>query len=115
MIELPWPPRDVSPNARGHWAKKARAVKAYRDACGWELIAQNAPKLKAERIAYSMTFHPPGDYAYDDDNLVARMKAGIDAVATYIDIDDSKWTLRSISRGEPKPKVGAVVIELEAA
>jgi hypothetical protein len=29
-------------------------------------------------------------------------------------VDDSRWSI-TIARGEPKPKVGAVVIELEAA
>ena len=30
QINLPWPPRELSPNARVHWAKKAKAAKAYK-------------------------------------------------------------------------------------
>ncbi len=30
---LPWPPADLSPNARQHWSKLARAKKADRTAC----------------------------------------------------------------------------------
>ena len=35
MIEivLGWPPSDLSPNARLHWAKLARAKKHYRQSC----------------------------------------------------------------------------------
>lgn len=111
---LPWPPKDVSPNARGHWSKKARAVKAYRDACGWECVAQNVPKVEAQSVHYTMTFHRPSNRGPwpDDDNLVGSMKAGRDAVATHIGLDDRHWRLKGIVRGETRPG-GSVIIEIE--
>ena len=30
VVKLPWPPQQLKPNWRGHWAAKARAVKRYR-------------------------------------------------------------------------------------
>lgn len=115
-IELPWPPRDVSPNhaVRLHWRRKAAAKKAYRDACGWECVAQNVKPIRAQSIAASITFHAPDRRARDIDNMLASIKAGIDAVASVIGVDDSRWSI-TIARGDPKPKQGAVVIELEAA
>ena len=123
-IELPWPPSDVSPNARGHWSKKAKAVKAYRDACGWECVAQGVEPLEAntlrvmeERgigISARITFHAPDKRPRDLDNMLGSVKAAIDAVATAIGVDDSRWSI-TIARGTPKPRIGAVLIELEAA
>ena len=31
-LTLPWPPKELSPNARQHWTKLAKAKKAYREA-----------------------------------------------------------------------------------
>jgi crossover junction endodeoxyribonuclease RusA len=113
-ITLPWPPKDVSPNSRGHWSKKARATKAYRDACGWECVAQNVRPVAAKSVRAVITFHAPDRRPRDIDNMLSSCKAAIDAVAWNIGVDDSRWSI-TIARGEPKPKVGAVVIELEAA
>ena len=38
-VTLPWPKRELSPNARVHHFVKARAVKAYRTGCAWEAKA----------------------------------------------------------------------------
>ena len=33
-VRLPWPPKELSPNARVHWARKAGVSQKYRqDAC----------------------------------------------------------------------------------
>lgn len=113
-VELPWPPKDVSPNARGHWTKLHRAKRAYGHACGWECHAQNVKPMSAEAIKATITFRAPDRRARDIDNMLASIKAGIDAVAETIGIDDSKWSI-TIARGETLPKRGAVVMELEAA
>ena len=46
---LPWPPKELSPNFRAHWAKLARAKKAYRAACAWTAKEQGAQHIEAER------------------------------------------------------------------
>src|SRR5690606_33368300 len=76
-VELPWPPKDVSPNARGHWSKKARAVKAYRDACGWQCVAQGMKRIDADAIRASITFHAPDRRPRDIDNQLSSAKAAI--------------------------------------
>jgi len=96
------------------WRAKARAVKAFRNACGWECVAQNLKPVDADSLKATITFRAPDSRARDLDNMLASIKAGIDAVASVIGIDDSKWTI-TIARGEPLPKRGAVVMELEAA
>ena len=58
-ITLPLPPKELSPNARPHWAVKARAIKSYRLLaaliCRGELlddktgkIAKIFPKVKVD-------------------------------------------------------------------
>lgn len=113
-IELPWPPKDVSPNARGHWSKKARAVKAYRDACGWEMCARGVKPIEADAILARITFHAPDRRPRDIDNMLASIKPAIDAVAGVIGVNDSKWKI-TMARGEPALKRGVVAMELEVA
>jgi len=97
MIEivLGWPPSDLSPNARLHWAKLARAKKHYRQAC----LSVTKEQLKKypnynelpERLVLEMTFIPPDRRSYDRDNLVARMKSGIDGLSDALRINDKRF------------------------
>ena len=96
MIEivLGWPPSDLSPNARLHWAKLARAKKQYRNAC-ISVSKEQLKKVKTdsipEKLVLEMTFIPPDRRSYDRDNLVARMKSGIDGLADALKINDKRF------------------------
>ena len=100
MIEvvLGWPPSDLSPNKRLHWAKVALAKKQYRQAC----LSVTKEQLKNEknkknsknipdRLVLEMTFIPPDRRSYDRDNLVARMKSGIDGLSDALRINDKRF------------------------
>ena len=96
MIEivLGWPPSDLSPNARLHWAKLAKAKKSYRQKCN--TVSKNQLKKYKydnlpERLVLEMTFIPPDRRNYDRDNLVARMKSGIDGLADALRINDKRF------------------------
>lgn len=113
-IELPWPDRRLSPNARQHWAAAAKAKKAYRSACralgkasGLDM-AQN----DAESVLVALVFCPPDRRARDLDNLLASMKSGLDGLADAMGIDDSKWRLM-IEMGPHTPG-GMVLVEVQA-
>ena len=106
MIELPWPPKELSPNARVHWAIKARAAKKYRLEC-WAIFSCHRAWLRGRR-SFSLTFHPPSRLRIDLDNCVARVKYLIDAMADLTGIDDSEFAL-TICKGEPR-KGGAVFV-----
>lgn len=87
-VSLPWPPKELSPNARVHWAKLAKAKKQYRQVAFW--LAKEA-KLQApakELIRVDLTFFAPTKHARDRDNLLASMKAGLDGLADALGIDD---------------------------
>ena len=98
MIEivLGWPPSDLSPNKRLHWAKLATAKKQYRKDCysvskeqlkKYRGVTENIP----EKLVLEMTFIPPDRRSYDRDNLVARMKSGIDGLSDALRINDKRF------------------------
>lgn len=109
MLVLPWPPKILSPNARPHWAVKARAVKAYRAGC--YLLAKGFPvTFGAGDIPLTVTFCPPDARRRDRDNLIASMKAGMDGIAQAWGVDDSRF-VPTYRMGKPVEH-GEVVIEV---
>ena len=92
-LTLPWPPKELSPNARLHWRVVAKAKKAYRAACGWTAKEQGARRIEAGKLHLSLTFFAPTRRAYDLDNALARMKSGFDGVADVLGVDDKHWKL----------------------
>lgn len=102
MIELPWPPKELSPNARVHWAVRARKAKAYRAECRLLTLMASvaAPEGKA---LLSLEFVPPDRRARDDDNLVAAFKAGRDGIAEALGIDDRQFVTKFRMSDETHP------------
>jgi crossover junction endodeoxyribonuclease RusA len=94
-LDLPYPPAALSSNARGHWAKKAKVVKAYRRDCA---ILAKAAKLSippeiTDKIDLHLTFFAPDKRRRDQDGAISRMKAGIDGIADALGIDDSRFRI----------------------
>lgn len=89
-ITLPWPPQALSPNARSHWAAKAKAAKAYREACGWIVKASELVTLALPDgpLHLFIDFYPPDRRARDDDNMIAAFKSGRDGIADALGVDD---------------------------
>jgi len=92
-VTLPWPPKDLSPNARVHWTRLAKAKKAYRAACALQAQAQGVRRLAADKLHVHLTFYPPTRRAFDLDNALARMKSGLDGLADVLGVDDKHWSL----------------------
>ena len=109
-LQLPWPPTTLNPNARMHWAALAREKALYRHAC--KLITGN--QIKGEDVSNASGLHiylqfvPPNKRAYDRDNLIARMKSGLDGMCDSLGIDDGKFS--SISASLAHDTVGGYVI-----
>ena len=110
-IELPWPAKVLSPNARVHWAVKSKAVKLSRAAAFYFVRAVERAALPWDRVKVRMEFLPPDKRRRDRDNLIASMKAATDGIADAIGIDDSRFET-TYSIGEPI-KGGAVIVTLE--
>ena len=110
-LELPWPDRRLSPNARVHWTKMHLAKNCARIATSWICVAQNVPRnIPALRVVASYVFLPPDKRQRDLDNVIASMKAAQDGIAIHIGIDDSKWVC-AYEFGEPV-KGGKVIVNL---
>lgn len=90
-IELPWPPRELSPNARPHFMARSRATKAYRTTAHW---ATKAARAKAPDTAgdidLHVTFYPPSRRA-DRQNMPGWIKAGIDGIADALGVNDRRF------------------------
>lgn len=99
-ITLPWPPTGLSPNARNHWAKLAKLKKQYRQACALTAMSQGVkPMAPDSRLHLEIEFVPPTRRAFDLDNALARIKAGLDGLVDVLKVDDSRWEL-TIRKGE---------------
>jgi crossover junction endodeoxyribonuclease RusA len=95
LLEIPWPDRRLSPNAREHWAVTSKHKKLFRARCRAIGMASGVGVLSAAENAVSvhLTFFPPDKRARDWDNMLAAMKAGLDGLADAMGVDDSKWKL----------------------
>lgn len=90
-ITLPLPTRNLSPNARCHWAVKAREVKVYRALAHWratkemqrDLASRGAVfgavlPMRLDRATVRLTFYWPDKRRRDRDNALASMKSAMD-------------------------------------
>lgn len=93
-VDLPWPTKNLSPNARVHWASKAKAVKQYRLDCFWLCRDAGMKKLiTAAQMHLYLEFFPPDRRKRDDDNIIASFKAGRDGIADALCVNDDRFVL----------------------
>jgi len=99
-VRLPFPDSKLSPNSRLHWAQRHRASKkAKGDACVLTMKALQEDRsswediLQRERIDIRLEFYPKAAYRYDQDNLIARMKAALDGVSATLGVDDVRFNI----------------------
>lgn len=90
---LPWPSKDLSPNARVHWSKKSQASRIARGTAYLEAIdaAWNLWTVPDGKLHLWITFHPPTKRLPDDDNMLARFKPWRDGIADALKIDDKRF------------------------
>jgi crossover junction endodeoxyribonuclease RusA len=112
MITLPWPPSSLSPNgSHGHYHARRRAAGKYREDSMILLRSQNVPKLYVDPpIMLALTFCPPTKRLSDLDNLLARAKHGVDALAEVLGVNDQSFEF-TLRRGDPV-KGGAVYVAI---
>ena len=108
MLVLPWPPKELSPNARVHRMAKAKAAKAYRHAC-WALTKEARITLKRTPVSIRVTFVPPTKQARDLDNCLAAIKSGLDGVADALKVNDKDF--RPITIDIKHEVAGQVIVE----
>lgn len=92
MIALPWPPKELNPNARTHWAAKARITKSTRTAAAW-LTKASGEKAGEGRIDLHVTFCPPDKRKRDMDNMLSSAKSLLDGVADGLGCNDNQFRM----------------------
>jgi crossover junction endodeoxyribonuclease RusA len=90
-----WPPKALSPNARGHWSKRAKAVKTYRKDCYILALMQKLSVDWEGDIHVHLAFLPPDNRVRDKDNLQASTKALLDGMADALGVNDSRFFIYS--------------------
>ncbi len=91
MIFLPWPPAELSPNAREHFRTIAKVKKKYRRDCYYATLAAAKPLLPEDQIPLGVIFSPPFNRKRDLDNCIASAKALFDGLADAWRVDDSRF------------------------
>ncbi len=115
-LVLPWPSADMSPNARVHWARKAKIVAESRNLAwalarraGWAGII-----LPEGKLHLWIDFYPPTKRMPDDDNMLARFKAYRDGIADALLIDDKRFISHPYVSDKPV-KHGEVRVRISGA
>lgn len=111
-IELPYPERTLSPNARPHHFKLYRAKKAAKNAA-WAITKAARISIPAGDVPVmiGLVFHPPTKNLPDEDNAIASMKSALDGVALALGVDDSCFRLERPVIAAPV-KGGKVVVTI---
>lgn len=95
VLRLPWPPPELSPNARPHHMAKWRATRDYRLTC-WATARRDVPIPECFKpvspITASVVFVVPDKRKHDLDNCMAMLKPAWDGLvdAGLLVDDDSK-------------------------
>lgn len=112
MIELPWPPKELHPNARVHFHTKARIYRGYREDAYW-LTEKSGAEWGEGSARLRIMFHPPDRRKRDLDGMISAIKAGIDGIADALKVNDHLFGL-TLDRGEPV-KGGKVIVTIEGS
>lgn len=114
-IRCTFPPSSLSPNARLHWAPKARATASSKLLWYKELLIYNKAYNKAleGKTEFKISFAPPDKCRRDVDNLIASCKALCDSLALVTHIDDSKFKIEWARELLVPVAGGAVFISFE--
>jgi crossover junction endodeoxyribonuclease RusA len=107
---LPFPPSELNPNKRLHWAAK-KNIKNNEKEIGFRLASAYRGQIKGD-VPLSLIFHAETKRSYDLDNALASCKAVIDGLASGLGINDKQFRPITIDRGEVdrlNPRVEVVI------
>ena len=100
-IEIPIPPRTLSPNGRAHFHAKGRARRVQRDTSRMAALAAlgRNPQLRWHDATVSVTWYAKSARWPDTDNAIGSLKGAIDGlVDAGVLIDDDRLTWLPIER-----------------
>ena len=96
-IILPWHDKSLSPNARVHWAVKAKAVKIAREYAYYAALeaGYNSKYFDGydRKIHVWLTFYPKTRNYPDADNCLSAHKAANDGIAEALSVNDRRFVV----------------------
>jgi crossover junction endodeoxyribonuclease RusA len=112
-IDLSWPAKELSPNARVHFMVLSRFKKAAKNEAGWATkIVRPFDWGHDGPIAVGIKACPPKNWATGDkDNLVSRMKAHLDSIAEVLGVNDKQFDSPIVTWGD-KCERGKVTVTI---
>lgn len=115
-IELTWPAKELSPNARVHHMVKHRYAKAAKTEAGWATkIVRPFDWAHDGTLAVHVTAHPPKNWNTGDaDNLVSRLKFHLDGIAEVLGVNDRQFQAPTIEWAD-KTERGLVKVTIGGA
>ena len=100
-VTLPWMPKALNPNQRGHWSVKSKAAKAYRRACHLLTLEAGLRGVDWEGdIHVWIDYFPPDRRHRDQDNMIASCKALFDGLADALRVNDKRFRLHPYVKDE---------------
>ena len=119
VIEIPMlPPKQASPNWRGHWAVKYRAMRNYKEVT--YLMAKASLRGRdfqsLDRAIIRPTFVVPNRrYIMDPDNALASLKSAIDGLqAARIIANDRNVVILPVTYRIDTTTESKIILEIEA-
>ena len=115
VLQLPWPPVKLSPNARVHHMQLAKHKAAYRALCAAVTTEQRRkmPDVPAGPLTLLVEGCAPTKRVLDLDGILSRMKSGIDAVCQVLRFDDSRFASVTVRRLPSIGKPGFVTVTIQ--
>ena len=98
-LTLPFPPPELNPNKRLHWARKVK-IKNDEKNIGYLLAKPHYQVFGNSNIHLTMVFHPSSRRSFDLDNSLASSKAVLDGVAMGLGINDKQFRPITIDYGD---------------
>lgn len=113
IIELSWPAKELSPNARVHHMVKHRFAKAAKTEAGWATKYARPIRWASDGpFSIQVTAYPPKNWGTgDNDNFVARLKSHFDGIADVLGVNDREFETPTIKWAD-KTERGKVVIRI---
>lgn len=113
-VVIPWPARELSPNARVHWAKKGDAVATARGFTSAMTEYRRGAFGDGVPLEMWVLIEPPNLKKRDLDNILASLKPSIDGIADGVGFNDAQIESVHLHR-MPPIKGGRITIEIEPA
>ena len=118
-VILPWAKTsDLSMNARIHWRRKHKLIteqKFVADALAREAKWHKIDVPADVPLLVTLTCCPPSRCPYpDDDNFTTAQKGALDALADVLNVNDRRFKLQPVMKGD-RSKNGGVIVEIRVA